>query len=299
MPEDFAPDWLDLREPFDAYARSEALAATLLVHLPARPRFIDLGAGTGSLLRWLAPRLGRAQAWTLVDSSLEMVEAAFDTIADRADQVGYAVTAPNKRTLLVHAPGGAWRIETLVTDLADAPDSLPLHDADAVVSSALCDLVSRPWLERMAAALRIPFYAALCVDGRERFLPPHPVDARVAAGFRRDQARDKGFDGAALGPRAPAVIAEVFGARGFRVESAPSDWLARGRGPLPHPTLRDTAGRFLSELVLGHAEAAGRQDRRGGGRIGAWMDARLDQVAQGRLSVRIGHRDVLALPPGR
>ena len=64
-------------------------------------------------------------------------------------------------------------------------------------------------------------------------------------------------------------------------------------------TLRDTAGRFLTELVLGHAEAAGRQVRRGDGRIEAWMDARLDQVAGRRLVARIGHRDVLALPPGR
>lgn len=297
MSEDFSLDWLDLREPFDAFARSEALAATLLARLPARPRLIDLGAGTGSLLRWLAPRIGRAQVWTLVDSSAEMAEAAFDTIADRADQMGFPVTAPNKRTLLVHAPGGAWRIEALIADLAESPDNLPLRQADAVLSSALCDLVSRSWLERMAAALRIPFYAALCVDGREVFAPPHPADASLAAGFRRDQARDKGFSGNALGPRAPAVIAEVFGARGFTVEMAPSDWVVRARGAVPHPTLRDTAGRFLTELVLGHAEAARRQDRRGR-RVEAWMDARLDQVAGRRLSARIGHRDVLALPQG-
>jgi SAM-dependent methyltransferase len=298
MTETFDLDWLDLREPWDAVARSGALAERLIARLPARPRFLDLGAGTGSLLRWLAPRLGRAQTWTLVDSDREMLEAAFDTIADRAGQVGYHVSAPNRRTMLVHAPGGAWRIDTLITDLAEAPDNLPLHNADAVLSSALCDLVSRDWVERMAAQLRIPFYAALCVDGRERFSPPHPADARVAAGFRRDQLRDKGFDGAALGPRAPAVIAEVFGTYGFTVEGAPSDWVVRARGALPHPALRDNAGRFLSELVMGHAGAAGRQDRRGEALIQGWMATRLDQAAHGRLTVRIGHRDVLALPPG-
>ncbi|RAI57881.1 class I SAM-dependent methyltransferase [Roseicella frigidaeris] len=299
MAEEFALDWLDLREPFDAAARSETLAARLLALLPARPRFIDLGAGTGSLLRWLAPRLGRAQVWTLVDSSRDMAEAAFDTIADRADQIGFPVTAPNRRTLLVHAPGGAWRIETLITDLAEAPDNLPLANADAVVSSALCDLVSRPWLERMAAALRLPFYAALCVEGRERFAPPHPADAPVAAGFRRDQARDKGFGGAALGPRAPAAIAEIFAARGFTVERAPSDWEVRQRGPVLHPALRANADALLSELVQGHAEAAARQDPRGLRRIQSWTAARLAQVEAGRLSARIAHHDLLALPPRR
>ncbi|MBL6455619.1 class I SAM-dependent methyltransferase [Belnapia sp. T6] len=299
MSEDFALDWLDLREPFDAAARSAALADRLLARLPARPRFLDLGAGTGSLLRFLAPRLGRAQAWTLVDSSRELLEAAFDTIADRAEAVGYTVTFPNRRTLLVHAPGGAWRVESLILDLEDAPRGLPLTGADAVVSSALCDLVSRPWLERLAAALRVPFYAALCVTGRDRLAPPHPADRLVADLFRRDQGRDKGFAGVALGPRAPAAIAEVFGAQGFTVESAPSDWEARSRGPAPLPGMAEAAPRFLTELVLGHAEAARRQDRRDDPRLEAWLRTRLDQVAERRLSARIGHRDLLALPPGR
>jgi SAM-dependent methyltransferase len=299
MSETFDLDWLDLREPFDAAARSDELAHRLLARLPARPRFLDLGAGTGSLLRFLAPRLGRAQVWTLVDADRELLEAAYDTIADRAESVGYKVAVPNRRTLLVHAPGGAWRIETLVADLAEAPRNLPLANADAVVCSALCDLVSRPWLDRMAAALRVPFYAALCVTGRDRFIPPHPADPMVAAGFRRDQMRDKGFGGVALGARAPAAIAEAFGARGFTVDSAASDWVVRSRGLEPLPGMNQAASRFLSELVMGHAEAAGRQDRKDDARIEEWMERRLDQVANRRLSARIGHRDVLALPPTR
>jgi len=297
MSEEFDLDWLDLREPFDSLARSEALAARLLQHLPARPRLLDLGAGTGSLFRWLAPRIGRAQAWTLVDADREMAEAAFDTIADRAEAVGLRVTFPSKRVLLVHAPSGAWRVEVLIADLEEAPDNLPLHATDAVLSSALCDLVSAAWLERMAAALHVPFYAALCVDGRESFAPPHPADAWIAAGFRRDQGRDKGF-GPALGPAAPAAIARIFGARGFAVESAASDWIVRGRGAT-HPALRDRSARFLTELVLGHAAAAEQQDRRRTARIEGWSAARLEQIGARRLSARIGHRDLLALPPER
>jgi SAM-dependent methyltransferase len=151
--EGFDAEWLALREPFDALARSERLAARLAAALPARPRLLDLGAGTGSLLRWLAPRMPRPQAWTLVDSDRALTEAAFDTIADRAEGVGLKVTMPNRRTLLVHAPGGAWRVEALIADLAEGPLNLPQHDADAVLSSALCDLVSARWVESMAAAI--------------------------------------------------------------------------------------------------------------------------------------------------
>ena len=297
MAEAFDRDWLDLREPFDALARDEALAARLLARLPARPRLMDLGAGTAGLFRWLAPRIGRAQAWTLVDADREMAEAAFDTIADRAESVGLRVTFPSRRTLLVHAPGGAWRVEALVADLAEAPANLPLREADAVVNSALCDLVSRPWIERMAAALRVPFYAALCVDGRDRFSPPHPADASVTRDFRRDQRREKGFGGAALGAAAPAVIAEAFGARGFAVERAASDWVVRGRGSAPPGLSLDAAAPFLSRLVAGRASAAvSAGPARDARRASAWGEARQEQIARRGLGARIGHRDVLALP---
>ncbi len=288
MSEEFELDWLDLREPFDAMARSEALAQALLARLPARPRMLDLGAGTGSLFRWLAPRIGRAQAWTLVDQNREMTEAAFDTIADRAETVGLKVTFPNKKTMLVHAPGGAWRVEAIIADLADAPRNLPLANTDAVVCSALCDLVSGAWVERMAAALRVPFYAALNVTGRDRFQPPLPGDALVARGFARDQGRDKGFGGRALGAAAVAEMQRAFSARGFAVETAPSDWVVR-RGET----------HMSSELAMGHAAAALSQERREAWRIEAWREQRLALAAQGRAAVRVGHRDFLALPAGR
>lgn len=299
-PAGFDPDWLALREPFDALARSEALAARLVARLPARPRLLDLGAGTGSLLRWLAPRIPRPQAWTLVDADPAMIEEAFDIIAERAEDIGLTVTFPSRRTLLVHAPTGAWRVEGMVADLAEAPRNLPLHQADAVVCSALCDLASRHWVERMAAALRVPFYAALNVDGRDRLWPPHPADGQVAALFRRDQARDKGFHGPALGPRAAEAIAAAFAARGFTVESAASDWVVQARGDAAYPGFRDAAPAFLAELLAGQAQAALRHAAPEGPQrraVQGWMAARLEAVAARRLTARIGHRDVLALPP--
>jgi SAM-dependent methyltransferase len=285
MTETFDADWLALREAWDAVARAPRLARALSAALPTRPRLLDLGAGSGSLFRWLAPRIARAQAWTLVDADQALMDTAFGTIADWAEARGLTVTWPGRTTLLVHTPGGAWRVEGLVADLAEAPDTLPLHAADAVVNSALCDLVSAAWVERMAAALRVPFYAALCVEGHARFLPRHPGDAAVRAGFARDQARDKGF-GPALGGAAAGAIGRAFTARGFRVLSAPSPWAIPGAADL-----------MAAELARGHAAAAMAWAPRHRGAIAAWRAARLEQAGRGRLAVRVGHRDVLALPP--
>jgi SAM-dependent methyltransferase len=290
MAESFDGDWLDLREPFDAMARNPGLATQLAAALPQRPRILDLGAGTGSLLRWLGHFIGRAQAWTLVDADAALIERAFDTIADRAASAGWGVTVPGKRTLLVHSPRGAWRVEGLVADLREAPANLPLHAVDAVVNTALCDLVSEAWVERMAAACaarRLPFYAALNVTGRERFAPPHRDDALVARGFARDQARDKGFGGVALGARAPAAIEAAFAARGYAVHRAPSDWVIPRTAPAMAVALSD-----------GHANAAMARERRSAKRVARWMLDRAGQARDLRLSVRVGHADLLALPGG-
>lgn len=278
MSEPFDGDWLALREPFDARARNPHLAAMLSAALPARPHLLDLGAGTGSLLRWLAPRLGRAQHWTLVDADPALLQRAFVEIEETAILAGWTTTWPRDTTLLVHSPNGTWRVEALLADLAAGPGRLPLDKADAVVSTALCDLVSRPWVERMAAALRIPFYAALNVDGHEAFRPPHPADRAVQLAFLRDQHRDKGFGGRALGRAAPAAMARAFRAQGFRVLTAPSPWRI---GP--------GASVMADTLATGHAGTAGRAGQ-------AWLAARHAQARRGRLTAQIGHVDLLALP---
>jgi hypothetical protein len=286
MTERFSADWLALREPFDAAARSVELAERLAGVLPLRPVLLDLGAGSGSLFRWLAPIIARAQVWVLVDADEELLLRAFDDIADWAEARGWTVTRPGRgghRALLVHAPFGAWRVEALCIDFAMAP--LPLGEVDAVVCSALLDLVSAAWVWRLVAALRTPLLACLGVDGRESFLPPHPYDARVRWGFRRDQGRDKGF-GPALGRHAPTVLHAALAAHSFNVASALSDWR------IPASALA-----MLAALVPGHAEAAARAHPGSRAAIDAWRKARMHQAIAGRLAIRVGHRDSLGLPP--
>ncbi|HYZ34280.1 MAG TPA: hypothetical protein VE684_18580, partial [Crenalkalicoccus sp.] len=87
-------------------------------------------------------------------------------------------------------------------------------------------------------------------------------------------------------------------ARGFQVVSAASDWVVPARGFRLHPLLRLRRQRFLTHLVLGHAAAAERQVPRQLAALDAWGMARLPQITA-RLAVRIGHRDLLALPPAR
>ena len=283
MSESFDADWLALREPFDARARCTALIERLIATLPQRPHLVDLGAGTGSLFRALAPSIGRAQVWTFVDADETLLGAAFEITATWAERHGWPVTWPG-RALLVHTPGGAWRVEGLVEDLAD-PALLAARRADAVVCSALLDLVSAAWLDRLADVLSCPLLACLSLDGRGAWLPRHPADAIVTAAFRRDQRRAKGF-GPALGVAAPAHLLRRFAARGSATRSAPSDW-----------RIPRSATRMAVSLVATTAEAARASTPARRGVIDEWEQTRLTQARRGGLAIHVGHRDILALPP--
>jgi hypothetical protein len=311
--ERFAVDWLALREPFDHAARSVALARRLADRLPRRPRLVDLGGGTGSLFRFLAPIIGRGQDWVLVDADAALLDEAFGRTAAWARRRGFAATAVGDE-LSVSTPHGLWRIQAVVRELA-APSlaqgswpalwppstsflctggkdadgrAEPGHDevrgrsVDAIVCSALLDLVSRMWLSRLCDLLTVPFLACLTVDGRDAWRPHHPYDALVRAAFRRDTRRDKGF-----GPALGIAASRALTACNRVTASVPSDW-----------RIPRTALRMQRALIDGTADAARSARPAQADAITAWQEARLRQALRGRLAITIGHRDILALPPG-
>jgi hypothetical protein len=140
-------------------------------------------------------------------------------------------------------------------------------------------------MERLFAALQQPFYASLTVDGQDGWHPGHPADSVVRRAFRRDQQRDKGL-GVALGADAAAVAEEILAAAGFEIFGERSDWrIARGERSL---------GRLFSRMT---ASAAINAVPDMAGKINAWCKARICQAQRAQLAIRIGHRDLLAIPP--
>src|SRR5438093_1601325 len=86
----FSADWLAAREPHDQRARNRAVLDALVGSLAALSsiQVVDLGCGTGSTLRALAPRLPARQHWQLIDNDLGLLERAA-----RLDRPGAAKAA--------------------------------------------------------------------------------------------------------------------------------------------------------------------------------------------------------------
>lgn len=281
--------WLTLREPADSRARSSAFDTRLRGFLGSRSEMIeivDLGAGTGANLRYLAPRLGGRQRWTLVEKDPALLGAISRASQNWARGAGLAVTGSSS---VLGMSGGGLRLDATLreADLAEALDDLPLPRAALVTASALLDLVSRAWLERLAArcaAARAPALFALTYDGRSSLEPAESFDAEIVELVNRHQQRDKGF-GPALGPRAAPVAQERFAAEGYGVEQAPSDW-----------RIDSNDQELLAGLLRGWAEAATETAPERAAAIASWLERRLATNAAGRLAATVGHTDVLALP---
>jgi hypothetical protein len=284
----FSAEWLELREPFDAAARSATLSRDLRARLDLAAHsaplpVVDLGAGAGSNVRHLAPLLGGTQQWRLVDHDAALLEAALAITHRWAKQRGARVEQRGD-VLHVRATHFACALRCEQRDL-DAIATLELPESGLVTAAALLDLVSAQWLETLVhrcAAARARILFALTYDGRTLCMPPEPHDAVVLASFNRHQLKDKGL-GPALGPGAPRAAEAALLRAGYEVATAPSDWLIDAHAHEMQHALLD--GWYTAALEL---------DPGASDELSAWRARRRAHVSSGRSTLRVGHVDLAA-----
>lgn len=268
MPDDaFDAAWLALRQRADHDARSRTLINALRLEGRRRgwSRLLDLGAGTGSNLRYVSGRIPWAKEWVLVDHDDDLLS-------------------------MVHAPSHNVRVRTITGDLA-VEGLAQVERTDVVTASALLDLVSESWLttlrDRCAGSGKAAYFA-LSYDGTVSWHPSlsEEMDALVVDTVNEHQRRDKGTGGA-LGPAATEVARRLFEEAGYRVTVAPSPWRLQ--------TPRD--GALMEALVAGWVAAAAEDRPDEADSIRAWGEAAVRRIREGHVGVDVGHYDLLALPP--
>jgi hypothetical protein len=247
--------WLRLAEPFDHAARSAGLVADLRAALPAdRPiGIVDLGAGIGSNLRYVAPRLGGEQEWLLVDRREQLLEELPDELGRWAAE----------RALPVHRGGdvlyvGPWRVRW-----SPLGDVFPDVGAHAIVANGYLASLDQAAIQDLADWLverGVPFLASANPDQRTRISPDHALDDTVLA---------------AAGPDPVEMLAGLLDGFDVRVES--TDWrigpdqpelqralIARIGGDAPWIAERlEQIDRGRLDVVVGHQELLARPRARG------------------------------------
>jgi SAM-dependent methyltransferase len=262
----FSADWLKLREPHDARARNPVILDAVADSLAGKGalRIVDLACGTGSTLRAIAPLIPAPQSWQLVDNNLSLLARASDMV-----------------------PPAGVRFNTVPIDINYDLEAALDGPIDLVTTSALLDLASADWLQRLVVeivARSIPIYAALTYDGRAEISPKNSYDDAILAAVNAHQRRDKGF-GPALGPTAASTAVTQFESLGYCVVQGGADWLFA-------PADRE----IQAEIFAGWASAAREMGTLPLADIVAWLTFRRDAIAAGGSSLRVGHIDFFAAP---
>jgi hypothetical protein len=262
----FSPEWLALREPADHGAANLSVRHALIQALGGYSSIsiVDLGCGSGSNLRGLAPMISREQHWTLIDHDPGLLASAQSALA------GF------------HAPGLA-SVAYRKADLACGAFAPVIAGASLVTGAALFDLFSAAAIDSLAAAVvtnRQLFAAFLTYDGIAAWIPASAIDDWMLRAFNKHQLSEKGF-GSAAGPGAASLLAQAFLSRGYRVIRGKSPWILDAS----HAALR-------AALDEGWAAAVRETGLVAESDVAEWL-AQRDRPEAVTI---VGHEDLLAFP---
>lgn len=281
--------WLGLREEADAAARSADLTRLVARAVVGAPSIgiLDLGTGTGSNVRYLAPRIGGRQRWLVIDRSPALLATIPARMAAWGAGRGYDVETRPDGCRVIGASLEV-EIETRSLDLGTLAPAI-FAGRDLVTASALLDLASEAWMRTLAAQCRQAGAAALFTltyDGVSSCLPKEPEDDRIRDLLNGHQHRDKGLGGPAAGPGAGEAVARAFAEAGYRVQQRSTPW-----------QLESQDREFQGQLVDGWADAAAQMVPADTDAILDWRARRLAHIDAGRSRIAVGHIDVGAWLP--
>ena len=288
--DDSLASWLRLRECADTVARSASVtrAITSVIGVGKSVKVLDLATGTGSNLRFLAPRLLGRQSWLVVDRN--------STLLAEVQARTSAWGAPRRYEVLADASGfGIYgdrlecKVETRQLDLGNLDELKMFAGRDLVTASALLDLASETWLATLVAGCKAVGAAglfAMTYNGYSCCSPLEPEDDMVRNLLNRHQKTNKGLGGPAAGPDAAECAVRGFVEAGYRVRTAPSDW-----------TLGSGERELQQQLIEGWAEAATEMAPGDAERVKRWRARRLGHVEADRSRLVVGHLDVAAWLP--
>ena len=280
--------WLQLREPADAAARSDRLTRTIVDALADREtvQVLDLATGTGSNLRYLAPRLQGRQRWLVIDRDSALLALLPELMSSWGTDRHYDVDTISGNECVIRSEQLECQVESRSLDLNSLDDVDIFAGRHLVTASALLDLVSEQWLSALAARCREVGAAALFAmtyNGWSSCSPAEPEDEMIRDLLNRHQKTDKGLGGSAAGPDAAACAARCFADTGYRVWTEPSDWM-----------LGSPEQKLQRRLIDGWAGAATELAPDNASGIARWRARRIAHVDAGRSRIVVGHFDVAA-----
>lgn len=313
------PAYLEAKFAVDSASLNASLYTRFQEHLRCTtdPRILDLGTGTGAMLRRILQLdlSGRVHLIGL-DQEEQNLSAGVDLIARNLEDRGYRIVEERQssaeRSIRGLRRGSEIQIQFLRGDLLDSDITGTLQPVDCITAHAFMDLMP---LRRAVAVIRSLlkddglFYSTLNYDGLTVLLPEYGdggFERRVLRIYNRSmearRSRGAKTGGALSGRRLYRSLLEA----GFSILGmGSSDW-----NVFPvEGAYTDDQKLFLTAILSmieaearaarGKAEAerqAGAKPIVESGRLAGWYADRLEDVRDHRLALIVHQLDLLARP---
>jgi SAM-dependent methyltransferase len=264
--------YLEAKRSVDDRALNRRVRDRLLDELPADPRVLEAGAGTGVTVPRLVDWGVTGGSYRGVDRDAEVLDIARDRRATELD----AVTTDE-----------GFRVDDLTVrfERGDALAAFDGERADLVIAQSFLDLVPiDEALDAFAAALGSGglVYAPITFDGETVFQPDHPDDDAVTAAYHDAIDAEPGRDAHA----GRHLLDRCREREGELLAVGASDWVVRPRGGR-YPGDE----RYFLATILGFVESAVDVPR-----VDDWLRTRRRQLAEGTLSYVAHGYDVCYRP---
>lgn len=295
-------EWLLLRHDADRDARSQVVESHVHEHLEDRDlvRVLDIGAGAGASMIYLAPRLPVArQQWTLIDRGPALAErvrtyvSTFQRRIPGIEHHGDEITFDRNHVTY----------QTLSDDFLRPASPIYDQPVDLVVAHALFDLLSADQLDRFLALAmsrwrdaQPAFYFTIHLDHGFALAPAHPDDDRVRALFHAHMQRLQSF-GRALGSDSATVLVTSLRAIGLEVVHASSPWRIGARETAFLQANLDFVEDAARDMIEDGAGGAGGSRPMNMDELERWLAHRRDAIAAEALTMEIAHQDIWATWP--
>lgn len=289
-------EWLQVRYPYDAKARSKEVEQKTIDYFSGRThlRILDLGSGTGANTRYYAPRFPSSQEWILLENERRLTEATSRELMSWAFRQKRKFRLTPDR-LNIENGKGEISIQIKNASFFELESEEDICGYDLVTSNAFFDLISRERFLRFASLLASaakPLLATLNYTSM-RFDPAQRSDETYIPLYESHMRKPKGF-GPPMGPLCGDRMVETLGSFGFTVNSGESLWNILSEDK----TMMKYMLGFMDEALCGMLK-----DSRKLRRFDGWKKDKWRLIETGRLKLIVGHLDCFARPesifPGR
>lgn len=292
MPTDtqFATDWLEERYRFDVAARNPSVEAACLQYFSKATdiRIIDIGAGSGANLVYLADKLPPLQHWALLDLNPKLLKAARTRIKNWGIAKGYEVSEHGDQISL-ERPARRIEVQLVHGSMLKLAKIFNLSSYHLATASAVLDLLTADMADQLLKTLhthRLALLATLNYQQMEYF-PREKADKRFIKQYEEHMQREQDF-GRALGPACVAHLQQVYqNLPTGTFQMGPSRWQIEPSDQDMHLHLLHFLEKSLISLPANQQSPQALHE---------WLDRKRAFLQARQLRLTVEHQDCFAAP---